>query len=411
MINILKKIKKMIKGGKKMGKNRSLRCFYSLIVLLIIVMALLPKNTTLADEDKYLFIVIHDNETNLPIQEEIFYEGKEYDIAVGCVGEYGYAYNVSINIPWENTYITSEELPWITVKTPSFEQYSDFVITASKNGFISVEQKIGVLKGKLSLSTDRGTVKEKGSFSVTVVDQNNNKLEGCMVYLDGYESKSDITGSNGIAYVSAPEVDENVQIDIKAFKAGYLAGSSTIRIENISPDFIPDGWYPILGSLIMVFSAILIVRLRKTRSAHKKQSHFKPSLAQNLTYKNKKMDFDRSVYLKNGHLSKRIENPLPLAKKGPWVEEIRIHRTDKKKETKLVGDNKPGKDNKKITSNSKKEDCDWFKGKKYMRYKIDELTGEIDDKNEGKWFEGIDDIKTKVDRRLRDNCKRAKQGE
>lgn len=386
-----------------MRKNQGLRFLFSMSFLLIIMLIIFPKTTILADEEKPLFIVIHDNETNLPIQEDIFYEGKEYDIAIGCEGEFGYIYNVSVNIPWENTYITSEELPWITVKTPEYEKYSEFVISASKNGYVSVEQKIGVLKGRLSLTTDRGTVKEKGSFTVTVFDQNSNKLEGCMVYIDSFETDSDITGSNGIAYVTAPEVDVNTEIGINAFKAGYLAGKTTIRIESLAPEIIPDSWYPILGSLIIVLLAIIIVRLRKSslRDRHKVRS--KPTFEKNIGRTNK-MKYSRNPQLKNVHTTKNIDNQIPL-NKGPWVEEIRIHRPELKKETRVVNENK------KVTSNTKKNDCDWFKGKKYMKYKIDELTGEIDKKSDGKWFEGIDDIKLKVDRRLKENCKKIKQGE
>ena len=41
-----------------------------------------------------------------------------------------------------------------------------------------------------------------------------------------------------------------------------------------------------------------------------------------------------------------------------------------------------------------------------MRYKIDKLTGEIDEEFIDKWFEGIEDIRSKVDEKLKKNLKK-----
>ena len=43
-----------------------------------------------------------------------------------------------------------------------------------------------------------------------------------------------------------------------------------------------------------------------------------------------------------------------------------------------------------------------------MRYKLDEMTGNIDKKNEGKWFEGERNIESKVDEALKKQSKRKK---
>jgi hypothetical protein len=43
-----------------------------------------------------------------------------------------------------------------------------------------------------------------------------------------------------------------------------------------------------------------------------------------------------------------------------------------------------------------------------MRYKLDELTGKIDQKTDGKWFEGEHDTKYKVDEALKKNLKKKK---
>ena len=263
------------------------------------------------------------------------------------------------------------------------------------------EQEFGILKGRLSLTTDRGTVKEKGSFSVTVYDQNNNRIEGCIVYLDGYENDYATTGTNGITYISAPEVKENTQININAFKGGYLAGENSIRVESLSNNFITEEWYPIVLSSIIVISAILFVRFRNSRTNKKKGNKVvKPIRHSTKKPIINKDNLIRKYDFKKPKSNKVNNNSIQYVKKEPWVEEIRLQRSVKKRETKVVGEK-----NKTSGSNIRRKDCDWFKGKNYMKYKIDELTGEIDDKNDGKWFEGIDEIKTKVDKRLRENKK------
>ncbi|UCD13167.1 MAG: hypothetical protein JSW60_06305 [Thermoplasmatales archaeon] len=327
-------------------------------------------------------------------------EGKKYYIAIGCEGEYGYVYNVIVDIPWEAPYVTSEELPWITVETPDFEEYPEFVITAFKDEYISAEQEISVLKGKLSVTTDRGTVKEKESFSVIVWDQYNNKVEGCICYLDvdGSEGDSCSTGSNGIAYLIAPEVTDNAVINIKAFKGGYLSGSTTIRVESVSEGMFMDGLTPIITALIVLIFAMLFVRVKKEFLRTKYKPKVDLPKQKEKTDEYNKENLAGKVNPKKIHLNKKIDEKLPVMEKGPWVEEIRIHRPEKKKETKYVME-----EAKKDGPRLKKGECEWFKGKDYMRYKIDELTGEIDGQTEGKWFEGVDNIKSKVDRKLKNS--------
>jgi hypothetical protein len=58
--------------------------------------------------------------------------------------------------------------------------------------------------------------------------------------------------------------------------------------------------------------------------------------------------------------------------------------------------------------NQKVQDDEWFKGQEYIRYKLDELTGQIDKNTDGKWFEGERDIRSKVDEALKKNVKKKK---
>jgi len=46
-----------------------------------------------------------------------------------------------------------------------------------------------------------------------------------------------------------------------------------------------------------------------------------------------------------------------------------------------------------------------------MRYKLDEMTGKIDQKNEGKWFEGERNIESKVDEALKKQPRKKKDNQ
>jgi hypothetical protein len=375
-------------------------CICFTLSIFILFFTTFSSISILAQEEKTLFIVIHDSETNLPIDEYIFLEGKKYDIAIGCEGEYGYVYNVTVNVPWENPYITSEKLPWITIESPDFMEYPKFVITAVKYGYVPAEQEINVLKGELSITTDRGTVKEKESFTVTVWDQNNNMLEGSTVYLyiDGSEGDSDITGSNGIAYLTAPEVTDDVDIDIKVFKEGYFSTSNKIRIENVHESILMDGLTPIIVAIFILMFAILFVRVRKVLP--------KPTIESKAdrpkkNFRNKKEILPVANNPKGASSEAISREELSLLEKGPWVEEIRIHGSEKRKKSKSLVE-----ETQKNNSKHKINEDEWFKGKDNIRYKINELTKEIDEQNEDKWFEGVYDVKFKVNKKLKKNCKK-----
>ena len=106
----------------RIEKHQKCRICFAFSICIILFFSIFSSLSALAQEEETLFIVIHDSETNLPIEENIFLEGKKYDIAIGCEGQYGYVYNVTVSVPWTDPFITSEELPWITIETPDFEE-------------------------------------------------------------------------------------------------------------------------------------------------------------------------------------------------------------------------------------------------------------------------------------------------
>ena len=364
---------------------------FTFSILTLLLFSTFIVSTITAQEEEELFIVIYDPDTTLPLEKNIFLEGKNYDIAIGSKNQTGFVYDATVSVPWAD-YITSEEMPWITVESPSFEEYNQFVIRASKQGFLHAEIEIAVIKGTLAVTTDKGIVEEKESFQVIVTDQNENVVEGSIVYLDIEDSgaDSDVTNDNGVAYLEAPDVDERTDIAIIAFKEGYEAGSKTIRVENVKIGFIDD-MAPVIGAVIVLIFSMIFVKFRKRIS--------KPTsdVATDIPRYRTGTSMDKSKPKKE----KEISN----LDKGPRVEEIRIRAQDKIKESKGFSEEKePGLIH-------KKGEYEWFQGTDYMRYKIDELTKEMDSKNADKWFEGVPDIRSKVDETLKKKQKKKNKNE
>jgi len=393
-----------------MSKERYRRfsvSFTFLIGLFLIFSTFIVLNVS-AQEENELFIVIyeHDPPSDIPLQGNVFLEDKEYDILIGYedqTGGRGIAHNVTVTVPWTSPYFIGTDPPDVTIKAPKYEEFPQFEITASKVGFISARRDITVLKGELSVATDKGIVEEEESFQVTVTDQNENAVEGSTVYLDinGQESGPEITNSDGIAYLEAPEVDADSDITIIAFKDGYEVGSKPIRVEKAQESFLDD-IAPIVVALIVVIFAMLFVRFRK--KLPKPKPNFKteiPNEDEKLIEDKKEIFVDKVISKKLPPDTKDVEE-LPASDKGPRVEEIRIHRPDKKKETKHISEKEPEA----VISSHKKDEYEWFKGTDYMKYKIDELTGEIDEQKADKWFEGVPDIKSKVDEKLKEKKKK-----
>ena len=83
------------------------------------------------------------------------------------------------------------------------------------------------------------------------------------------------------------------------------------------------------------------------------------------------------------------------------VEEIRITRPSKDKE--IVPIKTKEDETEKVINRKKNQqhDYDWFKGTDDIRYEIDKLTGEVDEEGADKWYEGVDNLKEKIDEKMK----------
>ena len=388
------------------------REFPRYIMIFFMIMVLMSCCFTLrlsGEEQRSLFIVIYDVESssNIPLQGNLFYEGKDYEIVVGYENqtERGIAHNVTVRVPWADPYFIGIDPPSVVITAPLFEDYHQFVITAEKEGYIPAEKEVVIIKGVLSITTDKGIVEEEESFQVTVTDQNENAIEGSLVYLDvdGVDFGSETTNTNGIAYLEAPIVEDNIDVSVIAFKDGYEAASSSVRVENIQQQSFLDEFIPILIPVSILIFAMVFVRYRKQLShATPDSSADVPRQRRGLFKQKKKKSHDMEM------IHSEIDEKLDLSKleKGPRVEEIRIP----KKEKGITSDQPmdEGQPEVKIGAH-KKEEYEWFKGTDHMKHKIDELTDEADIKKADRWFEGVPDLESKVDETLKKKQKEKKK--
>jgi hypothetical protein len=83
------------------------------------------------------------------------------------------------------------------------------------------------------------------------------------------------------------------------------------------------------------------------------------------------------------------------------VEEIRISRPKKEKDIVPVKTVEDEIDKVIHKKKNRKQKHDWFIGHDELRYEIDKLTGEIDEKGLDKWYDGLDDVKEKINEKVK----------
>jgi len=380
--------------------------FLTLIVLLLLANTLFT-STVSAQDEQTLIIEIYDSNNWDESAGTILYKGKNYDITVSTEND---PFILGVNVSLLGiTYFTSTETPFVTVR---FNESESFNITATKEGYLTAELEITVMKGELSIVADRGTVEEKKEFQVTVTDQDNKPVEGALVYVTP-EDAPVTTDLQGVAYAHAPDVEMVTTVIIRVIKSGYGPGSTTIRVENVEGSIfdLTESKFlqilPILIAILVVIFAIVYVLWRQKRN---------PTIPHQTTRAGTP---DEPQIYQQGKLGQRFKNEpalfprkeksdVSLSSSASRVEEIRIPVQAKKKETTYLSEEKELEE---VSEDRKKEHDEWFKGQDYMRYKLDELTGKIDQKTDGKWFEGERDSKYKVDETLKKSSKKKKVDE
>jgi preprotein translocase subunit SecG len=386
--------------------KKTLINFLYLILLLLIVSSIISPPVISQDEPELIVEIYDSNNWNESTGAMVF-EGRSYDIAVSTENE---PMILGVNITVLGvTYLTNLSEPYITVEIPQFEQSDSLVITATKEGYQPGTIELSVLKGELTIVADRGVVEENKVFQVTVTDQDNNPVEDALVYVT--EDASPLhTDQQGKAIAQAPEIEIFTTTTIQVIKSGYLPGSTTIRIENVEASFfnLTESKFlqmlPVLLAILVVIISILYVFLRQKRGSTKMPQNIDGKTPDEPQHYHKEKQ-QRSIAETAKYPGKRNISSSNLESR---VEEIRIPVQAKKKETTILTEETADEQ---ISEDEKRHPDEWFKGQDYMRYKIDELTGKIDQNTDGKWFEGEQDTKYKVDEALKKNLKKKKVDE
>jgi hypothetical protein len=360
-------------------------------------------------DEPALLIEIYDSNWNESAGTPLF-EGMSYNISISTENE---PVVLGVNITFlGHTNTTSLDSLFVPFTAPRFDEHESFVITATKEGYLGAELEVTVIKGELSISADRGIVEEKKEFIVTVKDHNNNPIEGALVSVSPIASPV-ITDEHGVGYVDAPEVEQSTNLIIQVTKKGYVSGSMTIRVENAEgfgldlsgPKFLQI--LPILIAVLVVIFAMVYVLWRQRRAPLAPQTEHRGKQTsgsqENLDEKQRQhFGKEQTLYSVKEKKDRSISNPQSR------VEEIRIPVQEKKKETTILSNEK---EIERTSVNKKNEPDEYFKGHDYMRYKIDEMTGKIDQNTDGKWFEGQRDSKYKVNETLKKSFKKKKDDE
>ena len=384
--------------------KKTLLNFLSIALLFLIIISIVTPPVISLDEPGLIIEISDSNNWNENISTIVF-EGKSYDITTSSENE-TVVLGVNITV-LGTTYLTSYTEPYITIVIPSYDVTDSFVITATKDGYQPGTIELAVLKGELIIKTNRSVVEENTVFQVTVTDQNNDPVQDALVYLTD-DASPIYTNVQGRATTQAPEIDIFTTLTIQAIKSGYLPGSTSLRIENVEGSIfnLTESKFlqilPVLLAVLVVIISILYVLLRQKRTQAKTTQNTPDKIRAEPKHDrngNHHSNADTSPHLKMG------KRPVSNATLESRVEEIRIPVQAKKKETTILSEEKTGEQ---PSEDGTKHPEEWFKGQDYMRYKIDELTGKIDQNTDGKWFEGEQDTKYKVDEALKKNLKKKK---
>jgi hypothetical protein len=345
------------------------------------------------------------------ITEEEIYEEKNFSISVLDpdlinIQEIETPYLSDVQIEFnEMIYFIDEDFE-VTIKAPEVTQNEIFTIKASKDGYITAYKNVTIIdtyNNKLEIIHDDYVVDAGKKFSVQIIDGDENLVSGVEVYIQNSEEPSSITNERGFATLKAPDDKENFIIVAKKNGYDYVTQIFSVNIPpSLWDSLIKNQYIPIFIGVILLISAIIFVNFRQRLSIYNKSKEI--SDEKNLKKYNLNAEVKISTNIdKNINDNKYYSRDIVRSQQAQdvKVEEIRITRPNKEKEIipiKTIED-----ETDKIINRRKlqKNENDWFKGNDDIRYEIDKLTGEVDENTVDKWFEGFDDIKDKVNEKIK----------
>jgi len=233
---------------------------------------------------------------------------------------------------------------------------------------------------------------QKFSILITENTSNGDAVEGVSVAIQNVmgDKYASTTNSDGRAFLYAPKNRET--FTIIATKSGYSTATKQLEInqeQGIINQIIGSQYFIIFLALLFLIFAIIIVNYRQKRSIY-----------------NRTRDIAKDKKMKEYGFEKKEETLHPIEKnRNNKIEEIRIFQTRQKKDVIPVEKKQEPEE---IVDGEKKPE-DWFKGTDEVRYEIDRLTGEIDEEGKDKWFEGVENLRDKLDEKMKKKGKKEEE--
>lgn len=334
------------------------------------------------------------NQLYIDSPDEI-YENTDFLVSIYILENNTPHYQIDTTVIFDNkTYEIIYDYPELNLKSPNVENDSFFEIIASKDGYLTGKKNIKILnniliKPKLLITILNNKIIIEGDtyLSFLVTDEKGIPVENVTLGIQNHILKNsvNITDKNGFAQIYIPNNFD--EIIILAQKNGYLNASEKIWIKTnpiIFEKIIQNPYILIIISIILLFVVIIFVN-------NKKQNNTKY-----LKYQDNNQNINTSKD-KNNKINKKQGKILIKEAK---IEEIRIKKTNS--DQKIINLN--DQENVQKKQNIKNKDK-WFEGIDEIRDKIDLLTNNVEGINENKWFEGKELLREKIDKALKNNKK------
>ena len=119
----------------------------------------------------------------------------------------------------------------VSFTAPLVEYNAPYIINASKPGFESDQKLITVLVNSLILYMPSEVI-EGERFEARVADIIDNPIENAIISCDVFPTYEFQTNREGIAVLTAPNVEEDTTYDLTARKEGYQSGVSKIKVKD-----------------------------------------------------------------------------------------------------------------------------------------------------------------------------------
>ena len=373
------------------------------IILIISFVIIINISISVNAQEKNMVLIIKDQQENVisEILENQYFTINALDpLSQGETPYLSYV-NISFN---GNLYIINETTE-LTIRAPRVDEDEELTIIATKedynNTYVTILVKNNIT-GKLNVIPEKYVVNAGDRFTVQVLDQENNPVSMAAV---GIQNKGDVTDisytdDEGRSWLTAPK--ESGIIRIIAQKKGYTQDLTSIEVNVIPPwyeEIITNPFFPILFAIIVLVVIIILVNLRQKKSIFErtKEITHKKNLQK---YEDVTIDKKKPV-LGGKKEYYNLDNVRVQQNNDSRVEEIRISRPKKEKDIVPVKTVEDEIDKMIQKKKGRKQKHDWFIGHDELRYEIDKLTGEINENGLHKWYDGLDDIKERINEKVK----------